>query len=288
MAKAVIHDLTKTMKQNIDEFYGNASVYRPNKYFVGFFGEYIKLAVDKMAKGAKSGNLIHGSYIHLDAFNAWKQLFYHEDAEQLDMRWACAEINIPHTSSKIDTPTYIDSIKSIKYPIISGTSGLGELKIKVRDDKHLMWYQFFNALNNCFYRAQVLKPRSSFQKMSIYVAPVQEQFVQASYTDEFNKARQEAIDSVVSQVFEFNSAVLKDIAAMNLKNDNKEILEYMVTFSVPNTFQGSFNNTYKGLRDNTAIGIDKNLFGDGKYKDNEFTISKTILKSETNGYYADD
>jgi hypothetical protein len=288
MAKAVIHDLTKTMKQNIDEFYGNASVYRPNKYFVGFFGEYIKLAVDKMAKGAKSGNLIHGSYIHLDAFNAWKQLFYHDDAEQLDMRWACAEITIPHTSSKIDTPTYIDSIKSIKYPIISSTTGLGELKIKVRDDKHLMWYQFFNALNNCFYRAQILKPRSSFQKMSIYVAPVQEQFVHASYTDEFNNARQEAIDSVVSQVFEFNSAVLKDIASMNLKNDNKDILEYMVTFSVPNTFQGSFNNTYKGLRDNTAIGIDKNLFGDGKYKDNEFTISKNILKSETNGYYADD
>jgi hypothetical protein len=62
----------------------------------------------------------------------------------------------------------------------------------------------------------------------------------------------------------------------------------MVTFNVPNTFQGSFNNTYKGLRDNTDIGIDKNLFGDGKYKDNEFTISKTDLKSDTNGYYADD
>ena len=66
MAKVVIHDLTKTMKQNIDEFYENASVYRPNKYFVGFFGEYVKLAVEKMGKGAKSGNVIHGSHIHLD------------------------------------------------------------------------------------------------------------------------------------------------------------------------------------------------------------------------------
>lgn len=288
MAKVVIHDLTKTMKQNIDEFYENASVYRPNKYFVGFFGEYVKLAVEKMGKGAKSGNVIHGSHIHLDAFNAWKQLFYHDDAEQIDMRWACAEITIPHTTSTILTPTYLDSIKSIQYPIITGTGKTSELKIKVRDDKHLMWYQFFNSLNNCFYRAQILKPRSSFQKVSIYVAPVQEQYVGSLYTDEFNKPRKDSIDNVVSQVFEFNSAVLKDIASMNLKNDNKEILEYMVTFNVPNTFQGSFNNTYKGLRDNTDIGIDKNLFGDGKYKDNEFTISKTDLKSDTNGYYADD
>lgn len=288
MAKVVIHDLTKTMKQNIDEFYENASVYRPNKYFVGLFGEYVKLAVEKMGKCAKSGNVIHGSHIHLDAFNAWKQLFYHDDAEQIDMRWACAEITIPHTTSTILTPTYLDSIKSIQYPIITGTGKTSELKIKVRDDKHLMWYQFFNSLNNCFYRAQILKPRSSFQKVSIYVAPVQEQYVGSLYTDEFNKPRKDSIDSVVSQVFEFNSAVLKDIASMNLKNDNKEVLEYMVTFNVPNTFQGSFNNTYKGLRDNTDIGIDKNLFGDGKYKDNEFTISKTDLKSDTNGYYADD
>jgi hypothetical protein len=204
------------------------------------------------------------------------------------MRWACAEITIPHTSIKIDTPSHLDSIKSIKYPIITGIAGLGELKIKVRDDKHMMWYQFFNALNNCFYRAQILKPRSSFQKMSIYVAPIQEQFVQASYTTEFNTARKEAIDSVVSQVFEFNSAVLKDITTMNFKNDSKEILEYTVSFSVPNTFQRSFNNTYMGLRDNTAIGIDNKLFGDGKYIDNEFTISKDILKTDTNGYYPDD
>ena len=40
------------------------------------------------------------------------------------------------------------------------------------------------------------------------------------------------------------------------------VLIFLSTFNVPNTFQGSFNNTYKGLRDNTDIGIDKNLFGE--------------------------
>ena len=316
MAKEDIHDLTKTMKQNIDEFYGNASVYRTNKYFVGFFGDYVKLAIDKMGIAARDNNkIIHGSHIYEDAYNNWKQLFYHEPAHQLDMRWACSAISIPHTSSKIETPTFIDSIKSIKYPIITSANDLGEIKITVRDDKHLMWYQFFNALNNCFYRAQILKPRSSFQKVSIYVAPIQEQFVNTEYKTEFlghakastkrvydasikkltsienvnGEIREKAIDSVVSQVFEFNSAVLKDIAAMNLKNDSKEILEYNVTFAVPNTFQGSFNNAYKGLADNTSIGIDSKMIGDTKYNDAEFTIknSESSLKTMTNGYYSD-
>lgn len=298
----IIHDLDKTMKTNIDEFYDNASVYRTNKFFVGMFGEYVKLAVDKMEINSKSSNgnakIIKGSHIYEDAFNRWKGTFYstfeHPITKimqgQVDMRWACADVSVPHTASTISTENYIDSIKSIKYPIVKGVRDTGDVVINVRDDKNLMWYQFFNALNNCFYRAQILKPRSSFQKVSIYVAPIQEQFVKDPSVMENGKPRNSTIDSVVSQVFEFNSAVLKDISTMNLKNDSKEILEYKVTFAVPNTFQGSFNDTYKGLADNTSSGVDSRMLDtNGNYNDGEFTIVNSLktLKSKSNGYYSD-
>lgn len=317
----IIHDLDKTMKQHIDGFYGNASVYRTNKFFVGFYGEYIKLAIEKMELSSKDRNkMIKGSYVYENAFSLWKQEFYTPAERQLDMRWACADISIPHTSSTIETENYIDSIKSIKYPIIKAAQDTGEVTISVRDDKNMMWYQFFNSLNNCFYRSQILKPRSSFQKVAIYIAPIQEQFVDDKYRTEFagkntasfkktydhaskklvsienidGSERNQAIDFAVSQVFEFNSAVLKSIAAMRLSNDSKEILEYTVTFAVPNTFQRSFNNTFKGLADNTsdvAIGVDANMLdGNGNYNVTNFTVgnNSSALFSTGNGYYKDD
>lgn len=317
----IIHDLDKTMKQHIDGFYGNASVYRTNKFFVGFYGEYIKLAIEKMELSSKDRNkMIKGSYVYENAFSLWKQEFYTPAERQLDMRWACAGISIPHTSSTIGTENYIDSIKSIKYPIIKAAQDTGEVTISVRDDKNMMWYQFFNSLNNCFYRSQILKPRSSFQKVAIYIAPIQEQFVDDKYRTEFagkntasfkktydhaskklvsienidGSERNQAIDFAVSQVFEFNSAVLKSIAAMRLSNDSKEILEYTVTFAVPNTFQRSFNNTFKGLADNTsdvAIGVDANMLdGNGNYNVTNFTVgnNSSALFSTGNGYYKDD
>ena len=297
----IIHDLDKTMKANIDEFYDNASVYRTNKFFVGMFGEYVKLAVDKMEFRSKSSNgnakIIKGSHIYEDAFNKWKGTFYstfeHPKTKmllgQVDMRWSCVDISVPHTSSAISTENYIDSIKSIKYPIIKGASDTGDVVINVRDDKNMMWYQFFNALNNCFYRAQILKPRSSFQKVSLYVAPIQEQFVKSESFKENGKARESTIDSVVSQVFEFNSAVLKNISSMNLSNENKAILEYKVTFAVPNTFQSSFNNTYEGLVDNTSDGVDSRMMVGNTYNDDAFTIKNdaSTLKTHQNGYYKD-
>lgn len=298
----IIHDLDKTMKANIDEFYNNASVYRTNKFFIGMYGEYVKLAVDKMEKHSKAddGNvkIVKGSHIYKDAFNRWKGTFYstfeHPRTKmtmgQIDMRWACSGISIPHVGSDVSTDDYIDSIKSIKYPLIKNVKDGGNVVIDVRDDKNLMWYQFFNAMNNCFYRAQILKPRSSFQKVALYIAPIQEQFVKNPALKEGGKPRNSAIDAVVSQVFEFNSAVLTDISSMNLQNDSKEILEYKVTFAVPNTFQGSFNNTYRGLADNTSDGVDSRMLdANGNYNDGEFTIGNNLgaLKSKGNGYYPD-
>lgn len=298
----IIHDLTKTMKENIDSFYDNASVYRPNKYFVGFFGEYVKMAVDKMEAKSK-GKQAHGTQVYDREFKRWKETFYSvfehpvtkKTEGQIDMRWACAGITIPHTTSEIDNTQYIDSLKSIKYPIIKGTASTGgEVVINVREDKTMMWYHFFNAMNNSFYRAQILKPRSSFQKVSIYVAPVQEQFVNTPSNKENGTPRADTIDIVASQVFEFNSVVLKTISSFEMKNDNKEILEYKVTFTAPNTFQGAFNETYRGLADNTTCGFDANMLektqNSGiKYNDGNFTIPNTVgaLKSKTNGYYPD-
>jgi hypothetical protein len=107
---AIIHDLDKTMKYHIDEFYGNASVYRSNKYLFGMFGDYVKLAVEKMEKGANEPNkLIFDSKVYKDALDNWKSTFYspfynpatHKNEHEVSMKWACAGVSIPHTSSDI-------------------------------------------------------------------------------------------------------------------------------------------------------------------------------------------
>lgn len=290
----IVHSIEKTMKERVDEFYGNASVYRTNKFLVGLYGEYVGKAIAKMEKESKidsvskNQKLSHGGHVYNDAFNNWKKVFYYADnPPQVELKWACSNVTIPHTSSKISTENYIDSIKSIKYPVIMGTSEGGKVVMEIREDKHLLWYQFFNAIINQFYSSQILKPKSSFQKVGIYIALLQEQFVNDVALTEFNKPRKDTIDTVVSQVFEFNSAVLSDISSMVIKNDSKDIMEYKVTFDVPNTFQGSFNDAFRGLRDNTSIGIDSTMLMNGTTQYNTSAFESSKLKDPMNGYYKD-
>lgn len=44
----VVHSLEKTMENRITEFYGKSSIYRPNKFLVGFYGEYVNQAIKKL------------------------------------------------------------------------------------------------------------------------------------------------------------------------------------------------------------------------------------------------
>ena len=76
---------------------------------------------------------------------------------------------------------------------------------------------------------------------------------------------------------------------MVIKNDSKDIMEYKVTFDVPNTFQGSFNDAFRGLRDNTSIGIDSTMLENGttQYNTSAFELKSSKLKDPMNGYYKD-
>jgi len=299
-----IINLNKPMKQRIDDFYGNSSVFRTNRFLVGFYGEYVRQAIKKLESDAKterynsnvfSGNqkLAFGEHIYLNALDRWKELHYNAEEEQVELKWTCESVTIPNTQVSIgNTKLLLDSVKSIKYPFItSGTDSIEKISINIIDTRDLMMYQFFNALLNRFFTPQILKPRSSFHKLGMYVAVLQEDFVKSGGIKENTEFRDADLDAVVKQIFEFNSIVIDGIPQLTFDQKGESILKYKINFSAPNTFQGSFKTSFKGLRNNTSdrqfldLGVDQNtLLNNGtSYNRDNFEVSS--LLSQNNGVY---
>lgn len=319
----VVHSLNKTMKERIDEFYGNASVYRPNKFLVGLYGEYVRQAIKKLKLDAKyertPGNIYNGNIkspmgngsqhivtdpitgknrvvtdtVYQTALDRWLAKHYNAEDEQVELKWTCTNAEIPSVQTTVDNTYMIDSIKSIQHPLVtSATKDLQQVKIGIMEDRNLMMYQFFNALLNRFYTPQILKPRSSFHKLGMYIAVLQEDFVYPRGMKENGKQRDKDLDSIVSQIFEFNSVVLAGIPTLNFNNKIDQPLTYSLSFYAPNTFQGSFKTSFKGLRNNSsdsdflsgvdAKGMDKN---GQKYIRSNFEIGLNNLRTTANGVY---
>lgn len=262
----VVHSLEKTMETRITEFYGNSSIYRPNKFLVGFYGEYVDQAVNKLGLDSRTernpnnqfnGNIKQekGTDINNQALNLWKSRHYSQSDSQVELKWACSDVNIPSVQTRVESQLMIDSIKSIEYPLVMGHTGIQQVTIEITENRNLMFYQFFNALMNRFFTPQILKPRSSIHKLGMYIAVLQEDFVIPQGIQENDVQRTKDLDAVVSQVFEFNSIVIKGIPELNFNNNIKGPLKYSIKFDVPNAFQGSFKTSktsFKGLRNNTS------------------------------------
>jgi len=300
----VVHSLNKTMKEHIDEFYGNASIYRPNKFLVGFYGEYVRQAIEKLESDAKFERLASNQYtgniktslgdtVYLTALDRWKVKHYHKKEEQVELKWTCTDVDIPNVQASVDNSYMIDSIKSIRYPLVkSAADDVQQVKIGIMEDRNLMMYQFFNALMNRFYSPQILKPRSSFHKLGMYVAVLQEDFVIPRGTKENGVQRDKDLDAVVSHIFEFNSIVMAGIPTLSFNNRIDQPLTYNLSFYAPNTFQGSFKTSFKGLRNNSSdtqflSGVDGNGMDrtGQRYIKSNFEVNTSNLRTPINGVY---
>lgn len=311
----VIYSLDKTMKKRIDDFYGNASVFRPNKFLVGFYGEYVRQAIQKLRSDAEverfSNNLYNGNQkeslgdkVYLRALNRWLKKHYNHKQEQIELKWTCTDVELPSVQTQVHNSYLVDSVTSIRHPLlISGTNDLQQVKIGIMEDRNMMVYQFFNALLNRFFTPQILKPRSSFHKLGMYVAVLQEDFVIPRGSDGTGNPRERGmletgvprdmdLDAIVSQVFEFNSIVMSGMPTLDFNNKIDKPLTYNLSFYTPNTFQGSFKTSFKGLRNNTSdkqflSGVDSNgMDKTGQYYNrNNFEISTNRLKTNANGVY---
>ncbi len=304
----IVHSLNKTMEQRITEYYGGASVYRPNKFLVGLYGEYVGKAMKTMMADSKEERSPSARYngnkkrmfntdVYDNALDAWYRKYYFPEDDQVELKWACADVTIPTVKSSYETKSVrLDNHKSIKYPLLrSADSDGGEIKLTIVEDRNLMMYQFFNALHNQFYIPQILKPKSSFHKLGMYVAALQEDFVKATAKKENGELRDHDLESVVSQVFEFNSIAITGISDLQFKNDSKEIMTFTVSFKAPNLFQGVFKTSFKGLRNTgsdalyLASNVDAVMLDPrtSEYKVNQFEITKKEMDAPGNGVYPD-
>lgn len=302
----VVHSLEKTMEERITDFYGHSSIYRPNKFLVGFYGEYVDQAIKKLESDSKTmrnpdnrynGRIKEftehnkkdlGTDVYNQALELWKTRHYFESDSQVELKWTCSNVQLPSVQPTVESQLLVDSIKSIQYPLVMGHGGLQQVSIEIIEDRNLMMYQFFNALMNRFFTPQILKPRSSLRKLGMYVAVLQEDLVYPVGVKE-GRSRTESdkdINAVVSHIFEYNSIVIKGIPELQFNNNIKEPLKYTIKFDVPNAFQGSFKTSFKGLRDNTSdTAFDVNYMKtDGiSYNRDNFEVTKPFTRA--NGVY---
>ena len=303
MAAPTFKSLYEDISTRIEKFYNKGSILVDNKYIVGLYGENVRNAISTMEKESQKGQkkIFSGKEdgptkdipIPLNTyekmFTRWKDTFvtFEKERDEVELRWTVSDVRIPMIKPKIDKDLAMDTIKTLWYPIIMGAQKTDTITLKIVEERGMGMYQFFNALMNQFFTTKVLKPKSSFQKVAMYIIILNGEYIPT-------ESKKNIID-IPLQIFEFNSVVPTGISPLTFKQGERAgIVTFTVNFDAPNIFQGTYKSTtMKGLMDNTTDTTHASTITDntnaldkmGDYKQNMFTIEKTELKSEQNGWY---
>ena len=305
----------KTTEDMYTNFYADASIFKVTRYDIGFWGPYVDLALGRMNTNAvndtKLNRIIPGlstsdsinTDIKTKGYNSWLTSFYEPHSKgknennktngTLRMRWACFKITIPTVKAQFEENFCIDTVKPITYPLIKSYGGSRDVTLTVVEDRHMNWFQFFNALQNEFYTQLELLPRSSFQKCGMWIAVAQESTVGPNaygalggHTQDNNNEltknpRAQDIDLLPVQVFEFNSAVIENISDLTYTNQHDaKHMTFDVTFKVPNTFQETYSDTLRGLLNHTNPNGNKRSRGYGNGTEfNGYGVDQSALDS---------
>lgn len=260
-------------------FYSTARGHVPNKYLVYFYGPYVDEALHVMDRNsygdkynmeeAKVFTETHDTYKKSE-FDDWFRANYDTEYHFLCMHWAAQDVEVPGAQAEFE-PIMMDSIKNMTYQVIKKNKEPDQIKITVLDDNYMMWFQFFNALYNVQFSPLVLKPRSTFQKINMFVNFYYEGITIANSHDErtFLKNKDSELnpcitDLEVGQMFEFNSCVLAAAPRIKMSYGDDKQYTFDVALSYPNSFQGSFKSKFRYLRDNTTKGVSSNGVMGGK------------------------
>ena len=286
MATAKSNFLQSTQEHRVASFFNNASIHVPNKFVVGFWGQAVSGAIQYLSDYSVTDPLLNVPK-RVDKINLYSEILYRwmgihcpdyqqssqsttgnnrttlSNVSSVELLWACESITFPGSvTPKIDNEMVMDTYKNIAYPIITGHSGPGEIQLTITEDRTLMFYQFFNAMMNQFFDPLILKPRSSFQKLGMYVIVIDGYDTPNKYgykrdyiTKDDNGNDYFVVEDVPLQVFEFNSIVLADIGTLKYGNSSDaKSATFNVTLKAPNLFQDAFKTTgnLRGLANNTS------------------------------------
>lgn len=259
------------VSQKLTDFYQTARGHLPNRYEVYFYGPYVEEALRVMDRNSFADKYQMSDvktfpntfdYYKKNQFDDWFSRAWDKNDNTLCMRWNAKNIRIPGAHAKAEW-YMVDSTKSMSYPLITENERPKELDLTVLDDSYMLWFQFFNALYNVQFSPLVLKPRSTMQKINVFVNMYYEAITMGRSHDERtflknkdNDAAPVITDLDVGQMFEFNSCVLLNAPEVKLSYDEKNQYTFSVRMQYPNSFQGSFKKKFRYLRDNTTKGVD--------------------------------
>ena len=283
-----LYTLDQEQQHRVQAFYDNGSVFTKNKYIVGFYGPYVNSAIEYMKLMAvkdrtNNNKTFKDTAIYKTSLDNWLSTFWDSTNRVLEMRWNCKSITLPTVKLDVEkSPHAFDAIKALQYPVVKGATH-GNITIDVVDERNMMWYQFFNTLKNRFFTPQVLKPRSSFQKLSMFAIALQDGVMDQKSKDEHGLTRNN-IDAYPAQVFEYNSIVPISSGDIKLEQQAGSILEFSIEFMAPDTFQGTFNRDFKGLADNTSDYRDRVTMGKDRYGKDAYNGS--VFESPKSGLMA--
>lgn len=291
----------QTTNDMINKFYSGASVFKVNRFDVGFWGPYVNKAINVMNISKNIDpklNYIVETTNQQDALKSYKgnssgftsaQALWqsnHLDNNEVRLRWTCLKVELPTVKADFESAYSIDRLKPIQYPLIKGYGGMRDVTLTVVEDRNMTMWQFFNALQNEFYTQVEMMPRSSFHKCGMWIAIAQEEPINPAYygqnsKNEVTKAnRKNDIDLMPVQFFEFNSVVIENISDLTYTNQqDAKHMTFDVKFKVPNTFQETYSDTLRGLRNNTGTGNDR-FRGYGNGGDNDWAIDQYAVNKK--------
>jgi len=251
-------EIEKSMEERIQFFYQKASILPNNKFLVGLYGPYVNQALLKMGRDAEftsnvntqkftEGNLVHKS--HFSDFlkrhtNGTTKLV----GDEVELKWATRSVTIPTIQSDIIEDINIDTIKTIQYPLIKGHIPTGTIKLDIVEDRTMSIYHFFNALMNRFFNPKILKPKSSFQKLNMYIIILNQDVPDP-------KLNPKGVFDIPVQMFEFNSIVPTGMTDLSFSHDMPtKKTEFSISFKAPNLFQSSYKtiNEFRNIRNNST------------------------------------
>lgn len=258
---------TPLLAYYMEKFYHAARGHLVNKYHVGFWGPYVDEALRIMDRNSyadkysltnvKTFKNTTDAYLKA-AFNQWADMFYDRESKVLNMYWAAKSVKVGEAKAKPKDVSGLDTTKGMMYPLIQGDQGPQTLNITVVDDPYMMWYQFFNALYNAQFSPLVLKARSTWHKINIAIDLYAESttMVRSSLGQYATEQTPFITDASLSQMFEFNSAILLSAPSITMSYDVNNPYTFNLSFKYPNAFQGTFKQQLRYLRDNTCDGTD--------------------------------
>lgn len=265
------------VSSNVDTFYSESTIYVPNKYSVILYGEAVLNAISVLNNSSRSNrsslgdsNSVH-SEIDRESFLRWYGYHFNPTTSYgngtrgaLYLKWACSDVTVPAIDiMEAQSQIIMDTFKNIKFDIVTNYDSTSKLSIRVTEEKGMMWYQFFNALNNQFFNAKSLTARDSLHKLSALVVPL-----------DTNEGASQVTTSRIGyeklQHFEYNSIIYNGMGdSLKFSHDNESPVVYNVSFTCPNPFQSSYKKSNKGMSNKIE---DSNYIFNGtkRYKENQF------------------